>query len=402
MWKGILHPVVLVMLVTGCLGEQHPTCQLWKRMAQQLSNEPGKQMSCFANDTHPCTSLRCSGTYKYTSFMPDSANIEVDYCFGMRLNHCDNPVSMDIYLVVPNRNMSYNKRISHNTQIQMPGLSFHLKSLGTVDVFLYFYMLRNASNINMSITAKFRITSFMHTIMWPPSLQKEIVPMERIPVPPCMNGTTPSPATALPMGSCHPPRWIAPTYAPGVSSTPYTPHVRKNASVTYNHTCHENTFHCSPEEACNLATQKCICRSNFLYDAKKRRCVSKNRIGMRCSFPTQCGPNEDCIKGRCNCKIGYSFSVFQEVCYPKVPEASTPSPPVTQGPHVVTLPNKQNPQTTPHPSSNSTTIIAASVVSGIVVLCLICLVIFFLIKRVRRPYQDREILLSNDDTDVIM
>ncbi|XP_046549575.1 uncharacterized protein LOC124259487 isoform X2 [Haliotis rubra] len=402
MWKGVLHPVVLVVLVAGCVGEQHPTCQLWKKMAQQLSNEPRKQMTCFANDTHPCTSLRCSGTYKYTSFMPDSADIEVDYCFGMRLNHCDNPVSMDIYLVVPNKNMSYNKRISHNTQIKMPGLSFHLKSLGTVDVFLYFYMLRNASNIHMSITAKFRITSFMNTIMWPPSLQKEIVPMESIPVPPCMNGSTPAPPTTLPMGSCHPPRWIAPTNPPGVSSTPYTPHSSKKASLTYNHPCYEDTFICSAEEACDLLTKKCVCRSNFLYDVQQKRCVSRNRIGIRCSSSTQCGPNEACIRGRCHCKVGYAFSMFYEVCYAGRPKVSTVSPPVTQRPQVVTLPSKQQPQTAPPSASNSTAIIAASVVSGIVVLCLICLVIFFLVKRVRRPYQDREILLSNDDTDVIM
>ncbi|XP_046371119.2 uncharacterized protein LOC124145411 isoform X3 [Haliotis rufescens] len=350
----------------------------------------------------PCSSLRCSGTYKYTSFMPDSSDIEVDYCFGMRLNHCDNPVSMDIYLVVPNKNMSYNKRISHNTQIQMPGLSFHLRSLGTVDVFLYFYMLRNASTIQMSITAKFRITSFMRTIMWPPSLQKEIVPMESIPVPPCLNGSTPSPPTTLPMGSCHPPRWVAPTYPPGVSSTPYTPHSNKNVSNTFNHTCQEDTFICSPKEACDLGTSRCVCRPNFQYDPRKRRCESKNRMGMTCSYPRQCGPNEDCIQGRCKCKKGYTFSIFQEVCNVGVPRDSTVSPPVPERPHVVTMPSKQQPLTGAPPTNNNTAIISASVVGGVLVLCLICMVVFFLVKRVRRPYQDREILLSNDDTDVIM
>ena len=52
-------------------------------------------------------------------FMQDV--VTMNFCFGFRLNHCDDPVSMSYYFNVPDRNVALNGKLTHNDTYEMPG-----------------------------------------------------------------------------------------------------------------------------------------------------------------------------------------------------------------------------------------------------------------------------------------
>lgn len=58
---------------------------------------------------------------KQNSYIPLENSIEVDYCFGLVLNHCDEPLSLDFYVQVPARNITVQQRITHDTHLPISG-----------------------------------------------------------------------------------------------------------------------------------------------------------------------------------------------------------------------------------------------------------------------------------------
>ena len=60
-------------------------------------------------------------------------SIEVDYCFGIILNHCDKNISLDFYMQVPAKGVDKTTRVFHNTLLSIPGLcqtSWHVPVCG--------------------------------------------------------------------------------------------------------------------------------------------------------------------------------------------------------------------------------------------------------------------------------
>ncbi|XP_041356102.1 uncharacterized protein LOC121373498 [Gigantopelta aegis] len=401
MASKIFSFVVFAILGVTSSGQQssedESACALWKQMAQQLSHQKANEMTCYSNTTDPCTSLHCTGTYMYTSWvLPiDMTGFEVDYCFGMTLNHCDNPVSIDIYLQVPAKNVSYQRRVSHDTQLQVPGLTFSYGDFGTVDVFLHFHMVRVGNKLTLSITCKLRITS-LGASFWPDHLQKVIVPQEQIPVPSCPDTTRGTSAPQV-FRQCRPPRWVPLPTTAVPKGSPVVSTIAQ--SVTHKKYCND-TQHCGRWEVCSNNT--CICQMEYTF--KNGRCHSPSNFGASCSHDNDCNKeaNEVCTSSKCSCSAGYRFNSEYQLCKLFYSEGEK----LTFRPDVIPRPatNRHAHVSGKAPEKkNKLAIIAGSVTGGVVLLAIVLVVIFLVRRKQRQPYNNRELLLSpSDDTDVVM
>ena len=44
-----------------------------------------------------------------------------NFCFGFRMNHCDYPVSMSYFFIVPDRNVTLQGKLTHDDSYEIPG-----------------------------------------------------------------------------------------------------------------------------------------------------------------------------------------------------------------------------------------------------------------------------------------
>ncbi|XP_050395868.1 uncharacterized protein LOC126814629 isoform X2 [Patella vulgata] len=387
--------VIILQVHCDDVPSKEEACGYWKRIADQMSNQ-SQQMHCVANSTDPCTRLDCQGTYKYRSWMiPTSTNIEIDFCFGIVLNHCDEPVALDIYLQIPKRNVSYQSRVRHDELMKIPGGSITTASFGKVDAFLYFHMVKTGSFVNFSMVIKLKITALGGFSMWPPGLQRTLVPNERIPVPPCEHPTNDS--AVIPPPVCQPPHWRQISgHVPQQSVTPGT-----NPSVTFNKTCSDaDGQQCAETEACNEQINICVCYDDFVYDKTVKACVTKSRLNQVCDFNQKCGPSEVCKEvkgqnsvGRCACKQGFHYSIPRQICDAANQDTFTVMPGTTAPDANAT---KKQPLHQTTKAYTNTTAVIAGCVSAVIILTVIVIVVFMMIRKKRSQY-DRQILLENDD-----
>nr|KAG5687790.1 hypothetical protein BaRGS_017268 [Batillaria attramentaria]KAG5690826.1 hypothetical protein BaRGS_011007 [Batillaria attramentaria] len=334
-------------------------------------------------------------------FLPHSANVEVDYCFGIILNHCDNPLSLDFYMQVPAKNVNSTTRVFHNTLLPIPGLRYNISSVGSAEGFLYFEMERSTTedSVTFSVTLKVRLNSRLLGEIWPGSLQRRLISEETVPVPSCAsrarNQTSPPPT----LGQCIPPHLKKGSKSPAENSS--------ELSVNLDKGCNESKACDDYWLVCNTTSHRCVCGSNFRRQESSRGsfCAPLSHLGESCSGPDDCPSymHVRCQGGKCVCKDHYKENNTSHVCEPE-PAGKAPITPVN-------APGTNAPQTTvaTHTGgqkgkggSSKTAVIAGSVVGGVIVLAGILVVAYFAIRRLRRPYHNRELLLENDDSDGIM
>ncbi|KAK6185262.1 hypothetical protein SNE40_007532 [Patella caerulea] len=385
----VLALLFVIILQVHCddAPSKEKACGYWKRIADQMSNQ-SQQMHCVASLTDPCTRLDCRGTYQYrSSLIPTPTNsLEMDFCFGIALNHCDEPVSLDIYLQIPKRHVSYQSRVRHDELMKIPGGSIKTASLGQVDAFLYFHMVKSESFVNFSMVVKLKITALGGLGIWPSGLQRTLVPIERIPVPPCAHPTNDS--AMLPPPVCLPPHWrqiSEPVTQQSVTRA-------TNPSVTFNKACNDGQ-QCAATEACNEQNNICVCYDDFLYNETVKACVTKSRLNQLCDRNRKCGPSEVCkdVKGQnsvghCACKQGFHYSISRQICAVADHDTFTEMSGTT---HASANANKKPVHQTANNYTNTTAVIAGCV-SAVIILTVIVIVVFMMIRKKRIYFAGRD------------
>ncbi|KAK7096273.1 uncharacterized protein [Littorina saxatilis] len=401
----LLCPLLIITgwssLATAAPGSEHDSCQVWDRIAQQLTTNTGAQQSCWSNYSDPCTRIDCSGAYEYNSkntFGLDfGKSIEVDYCFGIILNHCDKNISLDFYMQVPAKDVEKTTRVYHNTLLSIPGLSFAVSRGTSAQGYLYFEMGRQNNSVTFSVTVKVRV-SFAGFTRWPTTLQRRLIANETVPVPPCDSPASSIPAREPTLQQCHPPHWKMAQSSTGPSIASYAGDLGK--------LCNETDW-CSkdPWLACDDRSGRCSCMPEYNQITDKTGNVSCQPVlhhGLPCISDDQCSlqMSERCVMGKCQCSDGNVFNQAMSTCEPagRVPKPKAHDKSATAS-HSAAQPHLGPTQKA---GQNKTAVIAGAVVGGLVVLAGILLVAYFAIRRLRRPYHNSQLLLEGDDGDGIM
>lgn len=370
---------------------EHESCQGWDSIAGALTQSTGAQQQCWSNGTRPCTRIDCNGAYEYNSdnsFIPlGGQSIEVDYCFGIILNHCDDPISLDFYIQVPAKNVNRTTRIYHNTILSVPGLNYTLGS-ATAQGYLYFQMKRVNDTVTFSVTVKVRVDIVGILSSWPAALQRRLISNETVPVPPCAPGS--KDVSDIPdLGHCHPPPWRKEQrQLPGFQGD-------------LNKKCNE-TNHCrdDPWLMCDLDNNICICKQEF--QLFNNSCIPRSRYQLSCISDDECNIelNERCQEKKCSCQDGDTYDADRQMCTlqifskPRTTLDTEPEPTVKPAAHSEEAPKKMHEQ-------NTMAVVAGSVIGGIVVLTGLLIVAYFALRRLRGPYNNRELLLEEDGDGVM-
>ncbi|KAK3599781.1 hypothetical protein CHS0354_037267 [Potamilus streckersoni] len=370
-------------------------CDAWQHIAQNLS-KPRRiyNVQCDNNpDDSNCAQLRCSGNYSMQLwFVKNEQNIP--FCFGLYMNHCDSPVSMDYTLLIPGYNVSMAQHITHGSTVKVPGLSFSYLNIGSADVYLFFNLTKNSnsSSINFSITAKILLkVGFLSE--WPSTLQKVLFPPTAIPVPPCNSTSTSNAPTRVPLTTCPSLHVNFTTQVP--PATVSHPISEKVCDVGF-------MYGCGPYELCKEKEGLggifvCVCTDDAHWNRVNGLCeLNQGSFGKGCELglASNCGPNEICREkkgpgrnGICLCQDGFHQNLENNLC-----EVNT------QIINAVTTASKQGQKASS--GFQMTPLIIGAIVGGLVVIVAIIGVIIFLGRRRRLArYQNRQLLLSNEDDE---
>ncbi|XP_053379008.1 uncharacterized protein LOC123526546 isoform X2 [Mercenaria mercenaria] len=253
-------------------------CQFWNQLADKLSHADEKSGGAlrFACNSS-CSNITCNGHFKPSVF---TATFEMDLCFGLRLNPCENPVAMDYYVDVPNEDASkainMSGSIAHNSSFDIPGPT--LAGIKTTIVVLVEMVRVNSTHVVYGINADVRATmGGLPTF----SENRKVLPPMYIDVPPCtddMKNLAPmkSPAVCTPL--------------PTTATTPHTPKATKGMSTpkpvtvvnskTYNQSCELGVGNCEKYEMCIATTDKnklvrsgvCQCQPDTMFDGNTGFC----------------------------------------------------------------------------------------------------------------------------------
>ncbi|XP_071138930.1 uncharacterized protein [Mytilus edulis] len=340
---------------------QKDACSFWSNFTSQM-NDVYKTYSYLnyncTYDPQKCNGADCTGSIYYKVL--DTDLINVSFCFGLRMNHCDHPnISMDIYYADPNNSsVSFTDRIYHNDKKEITSLKMDLAGIGTAQPFLFFHLTKPVPHhVLFGIRLKVRLTSsFFGAESWPSQYQQDIVPTTEIPATPCPRGvkTTSLPLTAA---TCvHNPVMI-----PSTTAVPFP-----IKSLSYNKPCDLTAFDsCTsgPNEKCKQKNEThgiCLCVDDHILSPNTGTC-SGNQITPHWIF----GP------------------------------ITTALPAV--------IPHTQ-PQTGNKSTSVSKSVLIGGVVGGIIFIAIIGVVVVVACKRHHnnRQYIGRLLLDTDEDTDNVI
>ncbi|XP_062606942.1 uncharacterized protein LOC134268715, partial [Saccostrea cucullata] len=95
-------------------------CPMWKSYVDTFNRGGGGQSVrdrgvMFMCKFHPekCEQLDCEGRFS------NALTGTFQYCLNMILNHCDNPISMDVSISVDKFNFNFAQRVTHNSQFPL-------------------------------------------------------------------------------------------------------------------------------------------------------------------------------------------------------------------------------------------------------------------------------------------
>nr|XP_022311837.1 uncharacterized protein LOC111117059 [Crassostrea virginica] len=347
--------ITSLLFLTAVSGEKDPSCANWKAGVDQLNanrNHPawpgsGLDFSC---KYHPekCEQIDCVG--KFDNPIVGS----FQFCWNMVLNHCDNPINMDVSIGIDKFNYKFYERVSHSNKYP---LSIQSKNFSVSGVPIHEYvsftlvkMNDTAVKLGMQLSTEICLPNLGCTV----SSKIPLMPDNVVPVSKCQKVTvTPKPKTPRCSGG-------GGSGAPSVDwskllSTTLPP-ISTTRSATY---------------------------------------------GKNCSISQlieQCGQNEMCKQGRCDCTPRYPLCARTGLCQtvencemgiiPHIPG-------ITASPH-------KDPHNGPQTSgpTNKTAVIVGSTLGVIVVLVIVVGVILW--KRSRSRYNTHHLLLTEEDTDGII
>ncbi|XP_052084016.1 uncharacterized protein LOC127721321 [Mytilus californianus] len=336
-------------------------CSFWHNFTREM-NEVYKTYS-YQNynctyDPQKCNGADCTGSIYYKVQGTDLIN--VSFCFGLRMNHCDHPnISMDIYYADPNNaSTAFTDRIHHNDKKEIKSLKMDLAGIGTLEPFLFFHLTKPVPHhVLFGIRLKVRLTSKLFGIeSWPSQYQQDIVPKTEIPATPCPAGLN---ATSPPLAN-----------ATCVRNPVMIP---RTTPITF--PIHSSSYH----KPCAL-----------------------NAFGS-CSGPNEICQQKNKTHGICGCFDGHVMSPTTGTCSGK--DAVVPTwnlgPVSTALPAVI--PHSQ-PQTGNKSTSVSKSVLIGGVVGGIIFILIIGVVVVVACKRHRnnRQYIGRLLLDTDDDTDNVI
>lgn len=221
---------------------ENQTCVIAKSFAQSSPQNQNIHLHCDADKS--CAGFHCRGVYLQNNLQ---LNIKQGdwVCFGAIINHCDTPLSMDIYYQHENKH-TYQKRLYHNTSMQIPGMSLHTAQM-KFDLFLFVEMVHKDNEVTIALTAKLRVT-MGKVVHWPDTSKYQVIPVKTFPVPPCPPGenrnTTPQP---------HFPSCVAPPLVPSTTIKPMSKTYGKHCDPTKVYQCGKNEM-CTYKNICSCAS----------------------------------------------------------------------------------------------------------------------------------------------------
>lgn len=288
----------------------------------------GKIQTCVNNRTDSCTQIDCTGTYLYLKLSQDKG-LEIDYCFGFRLNSCLDPTSMDFYLKVPAKNFTWSSRIQGDTDVDIKELTYPLPGGKKIYPMLSFeFEHKEDGNVKFSVDLN---------VVGPEEFQDtlSLIDEETLHGTNCaklIKDTVKKPSDDFTKGLCH-----AKKYG-GLSPTG---NKKNTPSATLSKSCGVDTL-CSLGEICNLSLKKPVCTcmevSGYQKSPKGDFCLSGSHHGEPCKEKNECGEHEVCAepKGICQCEQGFIFSTKYRRCSIHRPGEPTEAPPTTSPPLVTT------------------------------------------------------------------
>ncbi|KAH9525722.1 hypothetical protein Btru_002195 [Bulinus truncatus] len=291
--------------------EADQVCDYWGNIARSMTSS---LQSCTNEKTKTCTRLDCSGTVSFSQMQLLPRKLQFDYCFGAQLNSCNVPISIDFYLQVPDRNVSFTTRISQDKLVDIPGIAIPLGELGRAEPKLKFQFEKNSQgNIKYSVMLLVYVAGSEMDM-----LKRTLIDSETIHALPCAQHVSdisgqPSSEFNKSVGQCHGEK-ISTPIPPTVPTRTYTP------SVTLNKTCDARNHPCGHLEMCDLSSRVCRCLPEATLSLARDACINTSNLGAACSVDSDCsGPNMQCKitqQGQkdCQCKDGYSLSIWTDSC----------------------------------------------------------------------------------------
>lgn len=396
------------MTINFVEGDNKAVCGEWARIAKAMTGA-GKLQNCTNTKNEECTRLDCSGRISYSHYLLEmfpGNQIQFEYCFGSQLNSCKDPISMDFYLQVPNKNISVVTRISQDSVMDIPGLKVPLGPMGTAVPRLQFQFERvNNGSILYSVTLLVKVVNQI-TSFDVDQLKTTLINRETIHAKECDKieqdkDQKPSAAFNKSVSQCAPIHFTSSMST--VAPKPHTP------SATLNTTCGYRTENCGHLEMCDTSIYpaKCVCQPEAALTSGNDACVSTSKLGQRCAVSSECGVHEEC-KETCQCDDGYAYDTWREVCTLKRQgdhndnhnDSTFPSPTSESK----SVPHKTSEESNKSGYGNLPIIIGASL-GGVILVGLLIWVISYRQRQARRRLNSTSIsesrtpMLGNDDTD---
>eukprot|EP00106_Octopus_bimaculoides_P009889 XP_014777331.1 PREDICTED: uncharacterized protein LOC106874185 [Octopus bimaculoides] len=215
------------------------------------------RVSCDVNDI--CTAVHCQGVFLKNIFSTKITTKQNDtICFGTMINHCDTPLSMDVYLQYDAMKYSLMKRLYNNLTVII-----------YQNIYLFIELSHDKDVVPHKVTIKVSLKTDMigHTLSYP------VVPERTYTLPSCPAGATKTPLPTL--QPCHAPRFDSHTSQHELphpqqqhhhhhSEETHSPKIRYIKSVTYGKLCNpKSVYSCEKNEICTFEN-KCECQPGLV------------------------------------------------------------------------------------------------------------------------------------------
>lgn len=360
--------IASLLYISVVLAVEDEACTDWRQMVEGLntysrssSSSSGMELHC---TYHPekCEQADCVGKMN----VPLVGALE--FCWRLVLNHCDNPLSMDISIATNKYNIHFDQRVLHDQRYELPvgNLSNYLPKLpGTSQKEFLSITLEKVNATAVRIGAKLSTelcySSFGCTVTANiPVLSKTVVRVSK-----CTKVTQ----TPTPTSNCF--------NRNGSSSGGKSNTTIDGGGIKWSDLF--TTTKMPPHSTVKSPTYGKNCSISLLVD--------------------QCGETEICKLGSCECFTPlYPMCMYTGLC--ETEEQCEK--------HIIPDFIKKSSQVAPQDNgsssgpTNKTALIVGSTLGGIVLIAIIAGIILVLMKRGGSRYRAHQLLLTEDDTDNII
>lgn len=232
------------------VSKQHG-CRFWSSLAYNLTHiheQVGDIMHMVCeNDNNTdgggCQEMKCGGRFQQALPIVQKDTVKFNFCFGFRMNHCDDPVSMSYFFVVPDRNVTLQGKLTHDDSYEIPGGKF--QGIDTTVIVTITMEKRDNLHLVFGIQGEVRAELLGNPIFDP---KIDVFPPTLIDIIPCnaSNRNKKPDPPFLPLKQCGLPS----NYSSYPQWTTAAPKPVKIKSATYNKTCEVGASLCERNENC--------------------------------------------------------------------------------------------------------------------------------------------------------